>query len=154
MHTLPFVVLLGAITSAHSVSLDKVNDTSLTARGQTGNSNIQLSLYTGSDYQPADGTGDQGLHTISNLVYTHKYPYQIRSFYLPRALNPNEVLDFSNWDGDESSSRLHLDKTGKPETYSVHLYSVGLGDIWDRIQGCHTVASPWLYFGCVGIHTQ
>jgi hypothetical protein len=154
IHTLSFVVLLAAITPAYSVSLKASDDTSLIARGKTGNSNLELSLYTGSECQPADNTGDRGSHNISNMVYGHNYAYQTRSFYLPRALNPNEVLDFSNWDGDESSSTLDLDKTGKSEACNVRLYSVSLGDIGERIEGCHTVASPWLYFGCVSIHTQ
>lgn len=125
-------------------------------KAAAANSGLQMTLYTASDCTTEKNAGDRGSHVISNMVYGQNYPFQIRSFSLSRTLNPNEVLDFSNWDSNESSARLAMWMTGNAQSCSHHLLSVGFDDqnLGERFSGCHTIASPWLFFGCVSIHTQ
>lgn len=111
--------------------------------GVVTQSDLTLSLYTGADCAADPGT-NPGVTEIMP-VYGTNNPYQIRSYNKSRALLPNEVLDFSNYDNNESGAQLHMGMTGNMQACSAYMASA-MG--FDRGAGCTTVASPWLFFGC------
>ena len=145
-----------ATTFAQPLTLGPHDNTTLLEKRTSGPSGLELTLWTGPDCTANPSAGKQGNFKIENMVYGQNYPHQIRSWDLGRNLNPNEVLDFSNWDNDESGSKLALGMTGNAQACQRYMASTNLekASFSGRLAGCHTASSPWLYFGCVSIYTQ